>query len=142
VLAHQAESRTEKALASLQRALALAESEGYRRLFLDEGPAITPLLQALATVGKESAFARSLLADIHPASRKPAGTSPALALTRREQEVLFLIAKGASNQEIAETLVIALGTVKKHVTTIFAKAGVTSRTQLLARAREMGLLQL
>ena len=76
------------------------------------------------------------------ADRKSAGVTPALELTRREQEVLLLIAKGASNQEIAETLVIALGTVKKHVTTIFAKVGVTSRTQLLARASELGLVQL
>ncbi len=54
--------------------------------------------------------------------------------------MLRLIAAGASNQEIAASLVIALGTVKKHITTIFAKVGVASRTQLLVRARELGLL--
>jgi LuxR family maltose regulon positive regulatory protein len=141
-LAYQAASHTEKALASLQRALALAAPEGYRRFFLDEGPALTSLLKALKLVGQESMFARSLLADLHPAGSKPTGVPPQPQLTRREQEVLVLIAKGASNQEIAETLVIALGTVKKHVTTIFAKVGVTSRTQLLARASELGLVQL
>ena len=141
-LAHRAEGHIEKAQPSLERALALAAPEGYRRIFLDEGPGITSLLEALSPRSKESIFARSLLADLHSIGRKPAGLLPALELTRREQEVLLLIAKGASNQEIAETLVIALGTVKKHVTTIFAKVGVTSRTQLLARVRELELIQL
>jgi LuxR family maltose regulon positive regulatory protein len=141
-LAYQAGGRIEKAQGSLQRALALAESEEYRRFFLDEGAAMVPLLEALSARGKHTRFARSLLTDLHPAGFLPAGVMPAPALTRREQEVLLLIARGASNQEIAETLVIALGTVKKHVTTIFAKVGVTSRTQLLARASELRLIQL
>jgi LuxR family transcriptional regulator, maltose regulon positive regulatory protein len=141
-LTRQAEGHTEKAQRSLEKALALAAPEGYRRLFLDEGPAIASLLQALSSRGSESMFARSLLADLQPAGGKPTGVAPWLELTRREHEVLLLIAKGASNQEIAETLVIALGTVKKHITTIFAKVGVTSRTQLLAQASELGLIQL
>ncbi|HWT78780.1 MAG TPA: LuxR C-terminal-related transcriptional regulator, partial [Candidatus Methylomirabilis sp.] len=61
-------------------------------------------------------------------------------LTGRELEVLRLIEAGCSNQEIALKLVIALGTVKRHTVNIFNKLDVTSRTQAVARARELGLI--
>ena len=60
-------------------------------------------------------------------------------LTRREKEVLALIAAGRSNQQIAEELVISLGTVKRHISNIYGKLGVRRRTQAVARARELGL---
>jgi LuxR family transcriptional regulator, maltose regulon positive regulatory protein len=68
--------------------------------------------------------------------------SPSLVepLTTRELEVLRLIAAGASNSEIAATLVVSIGTAKKHVNNIFGKLGVRSRTQMLARARALDLL--
>ena len=61
-------------------------------------------------------------------------------LSSRELEVLRLLAAGRRNQEIAEELVVALSTVKKHVTHIFEKLGAANRTQATARARELGLL--
>ena len=61
-------------------------------------------------------------------------------LSVRELEVLHLIAIGDSNYEIAEQLVVAVSTVKRHVSNIFSKLGVTSRTQAVARAREFGIL--
>ncbi len=61
-------------------------------------------------------------------------------LSERELEILQLIAAGRSNEEIAQTLVIAIGTVKKHINNIYGKLGVQSRTQALARARELKLL--
>ena len=61
-------------------------------------------------------------------------------LSEREVEVLQLIAEGMSNQQIAETLVIAIGTVKKHLNNIYDKLQVRSRTQAVARARELQLL--
>ncbi len=61
-------------------------------------------------------------------------------LSKRELEVLRLIADGLSNQEIAEHLVVGKSTVKTHVNRIFAKLGATSRKQAIARARELGLL--
>ena len=61
-------------------------------------------------------------------------------LSERELEVLHLLAQGKSNQEIAEVLVIALDTVKRHVTHIFEKLGVHNRVQAVARAHALGLL--
>jgi ATP/maltotriose-dependent transcriptional regulator MalT len=61
-------------------------------------------------------------------------------LSVREQEVLHLIAIGDSNYEIAEQLVVAVSTVKRHVSNIFSKLGVTNRTQAVARARDFGIL--
>ncbi len=61
-------------------------------------------------------------------------------LSERELEVLHLIARGDSNQEIAQTLVLAIDTVKRHVSNIFSKLGVHTRVQAVARARSFGLL--
>jgi len=61
-------------------------------------------------------------------------------LSDRELEVLGLIAVGMSNREIAERLIISVGTVKRHVTNIHGKLGVQSRTQAIAKARELDLL--
>jgi len=61
-------------------------------------------------------------------------------LSPREREILHLIASGASNQEIAETLVIAPNTVKRHIGNILAKLGVSNRTQALVQARKIGLI--
>ena len=61
-------------------------------------------------------------------------------LSERELEVLRLLTLGEPNQQIADELYLALNTVKKHVTHIFEKLGVTNRTEAAARARELGLL--
>ena len=60
-------------------------------------------------------------------------------LSERELEILRLIAAGHSNQKIADALVIAVSTVKKHINNIYGKLEVQSRTQALARARELNL---
>jgi LuxR family maltose regulon positive regulatory protein len=61
-------------------------------------------------------------------------------LTEREVEILELLAAGLTNPEIAEKLVISAGTVKKHASNIYGKLGVSSRTEAVTRARELGLL--
>jgi LuxR family maltose regulon positive regulatory protein len=72
---------------------------------------------------------------------KVAGTSLLVEpLTRRESEVLRLIADGLKNQEIADRLVISVATVKRHITNIYGKLGVSRRIQAVARAQELGLL--
>ncbi len=78
-----------------------------------------------------------------PPPQPVATTSPvaglAEELTDRELEVLGLICEGYSNREIADRLVVALNTVKKHTSGIFGKLGVTSRTQAIVRAHQLGL---
>jgi LuxR family maltose regulon positive regulatory protein len=75
------------------------------------------------------------------AQRLQAGVSPLPEpISERELEILGLIAAGQSNQEIADTLIIAVSTVKKHINNLYGKLAVGSRTQALVRARELGLL--
>jgi LuxR family maltose regulon positive regulatory protein len=146
------------ALAILERALLLAEPDGYVRTFLDAGPAILIMLEV--GLGRSEwgrgngdhrgvrSYARTLLEHL-PRRHAPAVPSTPAAvnlppgvepLTVRELDVLRLIATGKSNGEIAETLVVAVSTVKAHINNIFGKLGVTSRTQALARARDFQLL--
>ncbi len=61
-------------------------------------------------------------------------------ISKREYEVLELIAQGLSNREIAEKLFISLNTVKTHSSSLFSKLGARRRTQALQRAKELGLL--
>jgi LuxR family maltose regulon positive regulatory protein len=130
----------------LERALALAEPEGFVRSFVDEG---APMRAMLARVtGERQPYARRLLAafELTPASPpgRPAAPIPAAQLLEplhdRELEVLHLIAQGFSNGEIAERLVLGKATIKTHINRLFHKLDVTSRTQALVRARALGLL--
>ena len=75
-----------------------------------------------------------------PSHSALAGVSNLSPLTEREQEILTLLARGASNREISEALYIAGGTVKNHLSNILTKLGVRDRTQAALRARELGLL--
>ena len=70
----------------------------------------------------------------------PAALGLVDSLSRRELEVLRLLAAGKPNQQIADELVVALNTVKRHVTHILEKLGATNRTEATARARHLGLL--
>lgn len=89
----------------------------------------------------EPSIAAKVLAEFARMSPEQASPSPPLAepLSDREQDVLRLLASGASNREIAAALVIAEGTAKNHITSILAKLGVRDRTQAALRARELGL---
>ena len=80
--------------------------------------------------------------DTVPPPRRAAAAPPGLAepLTDRELEVLRLLAAGKSNQRIARDLVVALDTVKKHVTHVLGKLGAANRTEAVARARQLGLI--
>jgi LuxR family maltose regulon positive regulatory protein len=133
------------------RALELAEPEGCILLFVEEGPAIIPLLQAImvqaTTPDRLKNYAHELLAAFPAVDQAAVSPVTSVAsdqliepLSKREFEILQLIGEGCSNQEIADRLVITLHTVKKHSSNIFSKLGVTSRTQAVARARQLKLL--
>jgi len=96
-------------------------------------------LDALAV--RHTRFADETSAASSAAARHARVTQSSVEpLSERELEVLRLIADGFSNAEIAERLVIAQGTVKRHINNIYGKLGVQSRTQAVARSRELGLL--
>ncbi|MBK8021749.1 MAG: hypothetical protein IPK19_10055 [Chloroflexi bacterium] len=146
-LAWQALNDMEQAVDSLKRAFVLAEPAGYVRTFVDRGEQMAALLRKAQARSIAPAYVTKLLAAFdHPTkwARKPSrelvmsdGLEP---LSERELEVLRLMAEGASNREIAETLVISIGTVKKHSGNIFLKLDAHSRTQAIAIARQHKLL--
>lgn len=151
----------EAGLADVNRALKLAEPDGFISLFVEEGKPVADLLmillwrKQLGTV--ETKYVETILAafptvqafgEVPPepvlpgsaASGMPDEFAPIDPLTPRELEVLEHIAAGDSNQAIAQRLVITLSAVKKHTGNIYAKLNVNSRTQAVARARQLGLI--
>lgn len=128
------------AMTSLERALRLAEPEGYLRLFVDLGLPMARLLQEARSRAVMSDYVENLLAAFGGDLSLPTQETLPEPLTTREQEVLELLAAGLTNPEIADKLVISPETVKKHTGNIYAKLGVTNRTEAAARARELDLL--
>lgn len=142
-LALQGKKETGQALVALERALALARTEGYVRSFLDEGEAMTRLLCQAQAHQVGSGYAAVLLSRIGKISGT---TQPSMQLlieplTAREVEVLKLIKAGRSNQDIAGQLVISIATVKRHISNIYTKLGVESRTQAVAIGKELKIFE-
>ncbi|MCB9162287.1 MAG: AAA family ATPase [Caldilineaceae bacterium] len=143
--AHQEGDDIPAAVPALMRALALAEPQGYVHIFAAEGRPMQTLLAECLAGGADASYVTRLLAAITPT---PDGELAAPAanqllvepLSARELDVLHLLDAGYSNQAIADELVIAVSTVKKHVNNIFGKLGVTSRTQAVSHARKLALL--
>jgi len=142
-LAFHAKGEQSNALASLEQALKLAEPEGYLRLFVNESKTMTDLLfrfnnSYLQQYSKKILAVLALQKDIPHSSFI---IQPLIdPLSERELEVLQLIAQGLSNQELTRKLFVTLSTVKGHNLRIFAKLQAKSRTEAVARARELGLL--
>jgi len=141
-LARQALGNTKQALALLKRALDLAESEQYVRLFVDEGAPMAALLKHFNT----SEYADKLLAalDASEVEAAPVSNESAARLTeplsQKELKTLQLLISGLSNKEIAEQLFVSPNTVKTHLRNIYDKMRVNNRAQAIARARELGLI--
>lgn len=140
-LARRAGGDVPRALGSLQRALALAQPEGYVRVFVDEGPAMTALLEALARRGDAAAHALRLLAA-GPAPDREGAAQRGLVepLSGRELEVLHLLDTDLDGPGIARALFLSLNTVRTHTRNVYAKLGVNSRRAAVRRAAELDLL--
>jgi LuxR family maltose regulon positive regulatory protein len=141
-LAYWRRRQVAEAMSPLERALRLAEPEGYVRRFADLGLPMARLLQEARARDVMPDYVETLLAAFGGGVSLPGTTQEPLPepLTQREEEVLELLAAGLTNREIAQALVISPGTVKKHAGNIYGKLGVGGRTQAAARARELGLL--
>jgi LuxR family maltose regulon positive regulatory protein len=160
-LAHQSLSNEKEALDALEQALRMAEPESYVRSFVDEGERLSKLLvESLKRNGKRwETEAPELLRYVMKlndtfgsfvASPKPRTTQIQTdslpwwylkdPLSERELEVLGHVAQGLSNQEIADKLFLSAGTVKRHVSNIYQKLDVHSRTQATERARNFKIL--
>lgn len=146
-LLRQAQGRPAEALATLERAVGLAAPLGLVRTLVDCGPDLAPLLRAVGERGVATAYVGRLVAMIEaaPAASAPIVIAPPLPLlpeqlTRRELEILGLLAGRWSDKEIAERLRIAPNTVRKHTSTIYGKLGVGSRREAANVARSLGIL--
>jgi LuxR family transcriptional regulator, maltose regulon positive regulatory protein len=161
-LAYQAQGSTSQALATLEGALTLAETEGYLRIFLDEGPWMKQMLGEAAAHGVLPGYTGKLLAafdadqtgveeETPPSSSRasrsliervvqPAKDTLVEPLSQRELEVLRLFKTELSGPEIAHELVIALSTVRTHTKGIYSKLSVNNRRAAVTRAIELGLI--
>ena len=139
-LAHQVRGDVPAALGPLERALALAEPEGYVRVFVDEGAPMSALLEAAARRSIAPAYAGRLLAAFGHGGAQPVARQPLVEpLSERELDVLRLLASDLDGPAIAAELVVSLNTVRSHTKSIYAKLGVNSRREAVRRAAELGL---
>lgn len=156
-LAYKQARNMPEALATLREAVRLGEPEGFVRVFADEGKEMVDLLNLLHVQEKHTVPYLEKLLAAFPIAPVPHRSQSIVILpgfdtviqsnsrlieplSVRELEVLHLVAEGASNQVIADTLVITINTAKRHMGNILAKLDVTNRTQAVARARALGLL--
>jgi LuxR family transcriptional regulator, maltose regulon positive regulatory protein len=169
VIASQQGGDAQATLTLLEQTLSLARSERYIRTFVDEGEPFRVQIAGFLNQQRRSSstkradpnpnaalllsYCEQLLAAFpssHPAPKPQVPTRMDLShpnselrverLTERELQVLDLIAKGLDNQEIAQSLIVEISTVKKHIHNLFGKLDVNTRTQAIARARALGLL--
>jgi len=137
-----AAASAEQALQFLREALMMAQPEGFIRTFVDRGEPMKLLLERLKAEGGElKDYVLALLSAFGGGSARDSFSPPLVEpMSERELEILQLLANGLSNREIAERLIITVGTAKSHVHHILEKLGTESRMQAAAKARHLGLV--
>ena len=129
------------ALAPLERALTLAEPEGYVRILAGEGPPMAVLLEAAARRRIAPNHVRRLLTALRGGpGRTPAGRVLVDPLSERELDVLRLLTTDLGGPDIARRLIVSLNTVRTHTRSIYAKLGVNNRRAAVRRAEDLDLL--
>jgi LuxR family transcriptional regulator, maltose regulon positive regulatory protein len=147
-LAHEAQGNRPQAIAALERAMALAEPEGYVRIFVDEGEAMRLLIEKQSRNRDHplSGYANKLLAAFTQLMAAPESaiihqkSDMIEPLSVRELEVLKLLRSELSGPEIAQQLIVSLNTLRTHTNNIFNKLGVNNRRAAVRRAEELDLL--
>jgi LuxR family maltose regulon positive regulatory protein len=148
-LTFQAQGKEDEALTALERALTLAQPEGYVRTFVDEGALMGRLLRRAVLQGIAVDYASKLLTALEDEETRGArlltvseGAAPPLLepLSPRETEVLRLLTTPLSHVEMAKELVVSVSTVRSHVKSIYSKLDVHSRMEAVERARQLNLL--
>jgi LuxR family maltose regulon positive regulatory protein len=139
-LNHRARGDTKAALAALERALTLAEPEGYVRVFVGEGAPMLALLGAVAKQRGSRTYVRRLV-DAFGESTPVTGAQGLVdPLSDRELQVLRLLGTDLAGPAIARELVVSLNTLRTHTRNIYAKLGVTNRRAAIRQAGELDLL--
>jgi LuxR family maltose regulon positive regulatory protein len=140
-LAYLGKKDTLTAVNTLALAVSLAQPERYKRVFLDKGEGLRKLLYHVKSSHGTTEYANELLEAFGAISKPTPVLSQLLIepLSGREIEVLQLIEAGLSNQEIGSKLFISLGTVKRHISNIYSKLDVKTRTQAVSFGKELGL---
>ena len=142
-LALQGQGDILPAVTALERALSLAEPEGYVRIFVDEGEPMAELLRHAASRGIAPTYVAKLLAafEVEGLAVSPSNLQPLIEpLSERELEVLQFLTTHLSSTEIADELVISVNTVRSHIKSIYSKLNVHSRMDAVQRAKELELL--
>ncbi len=140
-LACRAGGDVPRALAALERAIALAEPEGHVRVFLDEGPVMTSLLVTLAAREGTRPYLRRLVAAGPGPDAAAADRQGLVApLSPRELEVLRLLDTDLDGPDIARRLFVSVNTVRTHTKNLYAKLGVNNRRAAVRRGHDLGLL--
>ena len=145
-LAWQAEGDSRAGPGRLDHALRLAQPNDMVRSFVDLGDPLVELLRQIPANSDVAGYAIRLLdafsaglPQAHPIAASSLEQPLVEPLSQRELEVLALIAQGLSNRQIADELIISIGTVKAHTSNIYGKLGVRSRTQAIVTARDLGI---
>ena len=140
-LAHRMRGGVPAALVPLERALTLAETEGYVRILVDEGPPMAVLLQAAAKRRIAPNYVRRLLTAFgNTQDRTTARQVLIEPLSERELDVLRMLGTDLGGPDIARRLIVSLNTVRTHTKSIYAKLGVNNRRAAVHRAEELDLL--
>ena len=140
-LAQQMQGQISAALLPLERAVTLAEPEGYVRIFVDEGQPMLALLAATAKHGIAKTYVRQLLGTFGQVEGNTRVNQALVEpLSKRELDVLWLLATELDGPDIARELVVSLSTIRTHTKNIYAKLGVNNRRAAVRRGEELDLL--
>jgi len=143
-LGFQAIGKIDEAAKALNAGLVLAERDGYKRIFFEEGPSMAGLIKIALVRGYDSQFAREILADLKGEPSDDSGIREGIALidplSDREIEVLRMLDSELSVPEIADGLYIAVSTLRTHVRNIYRKLGVHSRLEAVLEGKDLNII--